>query len=266
MIYTPSLWRIGKYTKYLSYYIEFLRRNDFRSIRDSIKYVAFKKLPKKQRKIQTEMGKFMLRPNTTDFQFVNFSYEKEIKNYLESIKSEMGAFIDIGACIGEYCIWMGKSGIKSFAIEPVNYKAIERNISLNLRDLRNLVEILPFALGGEYKRVAFNVIEGVTSSSYMDDSGEGEMISCYKFDDIFSMSDFDQTKITVIKLDVEGMELEVLDGAESFIKNTSNLHIIYEYTSIKGGDKTIRNKLRSMGRFTFIDLDGVNTLAVKLDS
>jgi hypothetical protein len=49
MPYTPSLFRIRKYGKYLSYYFEFMKRGDFKSIGAAVKYVLLKKLPSKPR-------------------------------------------------------------------------------------------------------------------------------------------------------------------------------------------------------------------------
>jgi len=261
MAYTPSLWRVNKYAKYLAYYTEFIKRLDFKSVFDSIKYVMFKSLPKHSRIIETGMGKFLIRPNTTDFQFVNFTYEKEIKDHLLCNINEIGTFIDIGACIGEYCIWLSKNGVQTYAFEPVNYLAIEHNYDLNKANFKGSMAIFPFALGKETRRLSFNVLEGVTSSSYADLDVEDGEIECRVFDELFDVKFVDKTKITFIKLDVEGMELDVLEGAKEFIKSTPNLQIAYEYTSV--GDDKIRNFLRSIGKFAFFDLDGVNTLAIK---
>jgi hypothetical protein len=58
MAYTPSPFRIGKYGKYLSYYLEFMKRGDFRSASAAFQFVLFKKLPNKNRIATTRMGTF----------------------------------------------------------------------------------------------------------------------------------------------------------------------------------------------------------------
>jgi FkbM family methyltransferase len=206
------------------------------------------------------MGTFTLRPGTTDFQFTNFSYETAIKKYLLRKGKDIGLFIDIGACIGEYAIWLGKQGIPCIAIEPVNHAAIMENIALNTI-APGQIKVLNCAVGSDNKKVSFEVLEGVTSSSYMNEDDTGGDIDCRRLDDIIDLGRYDTSKPVVIKLDVEGMEIEALKGAERLIKQAPKLEIVYEYCSC--GDMAIRAVLDQYARFTYRDLDGVNTLAVK---
>jgi FkbM family methyltransferase len=259
MPYVPSVFRVNKYGKYLMYLTEYLTRGDVSSIWDSLNYLFFKKLPTEDRVVETEMGFFKLRCFTNDFQFVNWTYEKKIKNYLEENHKKIGLFIDVGACIGEYCIWLGNKGIQCIAIEPVNYDAIEENIIYNTVAEKN-VFIVPVAVGKENKNVAFNKLDGVTSSSHINPKKEGN-IPCHKLDDIIDLSKIRPDKITFIKLDVEGMELEALAGATSIIAETPNLQIVYEHTSL--GDRNIRDFLDKWGKFYYEEIDDVNTLAIK---
>ena len=258
--YTPSIFRIKKYGRYLSYFVETLKRSDFESLKDSINYVLFKKLPKYDRLVNTDMGFFMLRKQTTDFQFVNFTYERAVKKHLEPRIKDIGLFIDIGACIGEYAIWLANKGVPSIAIEPVNHSAIADNLSWN-EGATDYVTVYSCAVGKEARKVAFNVIQGVTSSSYINSTGSSANIDCRRLDDLIDYKLIDTRRITVIKLDVEGMEIDVLEGAENLLRNITNLHIIYEHCSC--GDYEIRKVLNRYGNFSYRDLDGVNTLAIK---
>jgi FkbM family methyltransferase len=224
----------------------------------ALQYVLFKKLPKESRIVETEMGTFDLRKGTTDFQFVNWTYEKEIKNYIKLIIDHIGLFVDVGACIGEYSIWLASKGIKCVTIEPVNHAAIETNLSLNL-GAEEHITLYKCAVGKENRRVGFTILEGVTSSSYM--SPEEGNIECKRLDDILHSHLEDITKMVLIKLDIEGMEIEALEGAVKSICRLSKLQIIYEHTSC--GDRNIRAILEKYGEFVFMDLDGVNTLAIK---
>lgn len=261
MPYTPSPWRLTKYKKYGLYAVEFLKRYDFQSFMDSFRYVLLKKLPARSRIIETKLGRFHLREHTTDFQFVNFTYENEIRRYLLHICSRIGLFIDVGSCIGEYAVWLGCKGVRCIAIEPVNYDAIEENIRLN-NGCGGNVEVLKCAVGKETASVSFNVLEGVTSSSFMNREAQTGNIACRRLDDLIDLSTIDDSRITCIKLDVEGMELDALEGASALLTGIRNLQIIYEYTSHK--DEVIREMLNRYGTFTYTDLDHVNTLAVKV--
>jgi FkbM family methyltransferase len=259
MPYMPSVFRINKYGKYLMYCSEYINRWDWLSVKDSLNYLFFKRLPNRDRKVETEMGYFLLRSYTNDFQFVNWTYERKIKDHLEEIKDRIGLFIDVGACIGEYCIWLGNYGIQCLAIEPINNDAIEDNLRYNSVAEKNII-ILPVAVGKENKNVAFNRLEGVTSSSHIDPNKNGN-IPCYKLDELVKPILINPTKITFIKLDVEGAEMDALEGAVSLITNVRNLQIVYEHTSV--GDREIRSFLDKWAEFSYTDLDGVNTLAIK---
>jgi FkbM family methyltransferase len=259
MAYTPSPFRISKYGKYLSYYLEFMKRGDFQSASAAFQFVLFKKLPAKDRVATTRMGTFQFRKGTTDFQFANFSYEIAIKKHLMQVVGEMGLFIDIGACIGEYDIWLAKQGVRAIAIEPVNHRAIFENIALN--KVADKIQVVNCAVGSENKKVSFNVLEHVTGSSSLNKEESGGNIDCRRLDDIIDISAIDQDKLTVIKLDIEGYEIEALKGAERLIKGVNKLHLIYEYTF--SGEQAIRKVLDSYATFKYTDLDGVNMLAEK---
>lgn len=260
MAYTPSPLRISKYGKYLSYYLEFMKRGDFQSASAAFQFVLFKKLPSKHRIATTQMGTFRFRKGTTDFQFANFSYEIAIKKHLMQVVGDIGLFIDIGACIGEYDIWLAKQGVRAIAIEPVNHQAIFENIALNKVAAEN-IQVLNCAVGSENKKVSFHVLDGVTGSSHMNKEETEGNIDCRRLDDIIDIDAIDREKLTVIKLDIEGAEIEALKGAERLIKGVNKLHLIYEYTF--SGEEAIRKVLDSYARFTYTDLDGVNMLAVK---
>jgi len=80
-------------------------------------------------------------------------------------------------------------------------------------------------------------------------------------DKILPAGTFNSQDNVVIKLDVEGMEQEVLEGGKNLIQNTKNLSIIYEHI-ISGRDE-VSEKLSTLGNFEFTKLDFANTLAKK---
>lgn len=260
MAYTPSAFRISKYGKYLAYYMEFMKRGDFQSASAAFNFVLFKKLPAKHRIATTPMGTFRFRKGTTDFQFANFSYEIAVKKHLLQVVNDIGLFIDIGACIGEYDIWLAKHGVRSIAIEPINHEAIFENIALN-KVAADKIQVLKCAVGSENRKVSFHTHEVVTGSSHLNKNESGGDIDCRRLDEIIDIGSIDQDKLTVIKLDIEGSEIDALKGAEKLIKGIKKLQIIYEYTF--SGEEAIRNMLESYAHFTYTDLDGVNMLAVK---
>lgn len=114
-----------------------------------------------------------MRPNTTDFQFVNYTYEKAVKIYIEQQLPAVHHFIDIGACIGEYCVWLAGKGIPCTAFEPVNYLGAEENIRLN--NVGAKVDLHRCGLGSQKAKVYFNALTTVTGSSRIDrDRNDGK--------------------------------------------------------------------------------------------
>lgn len=260
MAYTPSPFRVSKYGKYFAYCLEFMKRGDYQSVSEAFRYLLFKGLPARPRIATTRMGTFRFRKGTTDFQFANFSYESAIKKHLQKVISDIGLFIDVGACIGEYDIWLAKQGVRTIAVEPVNHQAIFENIALN-KIPEGSIQVMKCAAGSENRKVSFHVLEGVTSSSYINNEETGGDIDCRRLDDIIDFNAINQDKLTVIKLDIEGSEIEALRGAEKLIKGIEKLHLVYEYTF--SGEQAIREVLDRYARFSYKDLDGVNMLAVK---
>lgn len=261
--YYPSAFAGNKYFQYLRYLMEYARYNDWASIKSSFQLVLNGSTEKRKRVAESRLGKFFIRPGTTDFQFINYAYERKIRNYLKQNLSSFNVFIDVGACIGEYCIWLAKKGKRCYAFEPVpkNFDALKENAALN-----NVLEYLkayPYGLGEKDEEVVFEVMETVTGSSHIcrDNNKKGEKISIKRLDDLLNINKIQNSTPVIMKMDVEGMEVEVLKGAKDFVNRIQNLRIIYEH-SFSGNEK-IKAILLSAGNFDFTFLDKYNIMAIK---
>jgi FkbM family methyltransferase len=259
--YYPSWRNLSKYKQYFAYFSEYIRYKDWNSLKASLKLVLLNKPTPNGWNATSAMGHFRIRPGTTDFQFINYAYEKAVRNYLKQQldQGKLDGFIDIGACIGEYDVWLGRLGVRCVAFEPVNFRAVEENIKLN--NVGDKVTLFACGLGSHQEKVNFNVMSTVTGSSYIDrDNREGGNIPIEKLDDLVTELGFAPGSLLVVKLDVEGMETEVLEGARQFIRQTPQLRIIFERYE---GDNTVNDKLSSLADFTFERLDRFNFLAIK---
>jgi FkbM family methyltransferase len=258
--YKPSLLNLRKYGIYFDYFKEYVVCKDFKSLSVSLKYFFAHKLPSEDYNASSKMGDFTIRKGTTDFQFINYAYERKVKEYIQSNIDSFDVFIDVGACIGEYCIWLAKAGKKCIAVEPVNFEAVRKNVSLN--KLEGAVQVYPCGLGSKKERVFFNIPSGLPSSSYRDTDNKNEPnVDINTLDEICKAFNIPDNSRILIKLDVEGMEDEVIAGGKEFIKKYKNLSFIYEHFT--GDDYKNDKALLALAEFTFSDLDPVNRLAIK---
>ena len=258
--YKPSLTNPAKYLTYINYFKEYLVCRDFKSLAASLKYVLSHKLPASDYHASSKLGNFLIRKGTIDFQFINNAYERKVKQFIEDRLDTFDVFIDAGACIGEYCIWIAKKGKRCIAIEPVSFDAVRKNIALN--HLEDKVQLFVCGLGSKKDRVYFNIPNGLPSSSYRDlDAGKEPNVDIETLDELFPKFGIGPDDRVLMKMDVEGMETELIQGAKNFIANHKDLTIIYEHfeEDAFANDKA----LSAVAQFRFTDIDGVNRAAIK---
>jgi FkbM family methyltransferase len=258
--YKPSLFNPGKYLTYVDYFKEYIACNDYKSLAASLKYVFTHKLPTKDYNTTSKMGSFLIRKGTTDFQFINQAYERKVKKYINDHIDSFDVFIDAGACIGEYSIWLAKAGKRCIAIEPVNFQAVKNNIALN--HLEDKVKLFACGLGNKKERVYFNIPNGLPSSSYMEkESSKEPNVDIETLDSLIEKFNISPNDRVLMKMDVEGMEPELIEGARNFIANQKKLTLIYEH--FEADDYRNDKALSAIAKFRFSDIDGVNRVAIK---
>ena len=260
VVYRPSWKNPNKYAIYLQYFSEYIRHRDYKSLGASIRYVFTHRLPGEDFLASSWMGKFHIRKNTNDFQFINYAYEKEIKDYLKANLGNFDVFIDAGACIGEYDVWLAGLGKKCIAIEPVNYQGLRRNVELN--GLSDKVRVFNCGLGSKHERVFFEIPTGVTSSSHIDRNNTREPnVDIERLDDLLPPMGLRPEDRIMLKMDVEGMECELINGAREFFHQFPSITVISEHFPENG--YMIDQQLKAFASFRFQDIDKVNRLAVK---
>ena len=138
-------------------------------------------------------------------------------------------FVDVGANQGSYTILASKViGAKSISIEPIpaTYGNLLRNVELN--GIENRVRLINKAVGNETGTVNFKIFSTsslnhiATSSEDGEDMVEVEMV---RVDHLLVGEN-----PTMMKVDVEGFESAVIDGALATLKDKSLNSIIIELT------------------------------------
>jgi len=261
--YKPSLWRASKYRLYFNYFTSYVKAGDYQSLFASIRYMCFGRLPARDFIAESAMGRFRIRKGTTDFQFINPAYELKVKEYIIKNLPSFDVFIDVGACIGEYSIWLAGLGKKCIAIEPINYLAMVRNIRLN--GLDECIMTFDCGLSNKQEYAGFVVPEGLPAASHRDLSvfpsdENSNQVWMMTLDEVLDEIGLQEGLRYLVKLDVEGMEPEVIEGAREFIRNNEVI-FIYEHFP----EDRLRNDkvLTRMADFRFTDIDAMNRLAEK---
>jgi len=254
---------VKKLNTYFWYFYEYIKHRDFLSLYASANYVLFRKSHANDRIIQTSVGKFFCRKNTNDFQFANFRYEWGVKKFILNHIHEYSIFIDGGSCVGIYPILLSKYNIQSIAFEPVatNYEVLVKNLQLN--NLTNDIKAFHIGLGDENKLVRFRLNPVNTGASHIDRENNSDSLSTElrMFDSYLQELNVGKEEHILFKLDVEGMEIEVLKGAAKFIAQYPNITFILE-EKFSGKDH-IKSVLNELGSFEYGTIDQYNMYAKK---
>ncbi len=250
------------FMKYLS---DNISNGEIKLVYASLKYLLLRRSHRKDYIATTNIGRFYLRGRTIDFISANSAYEYPVMNVVHELLTHSDMFIDIGANIGTYSVLCGKRGIRTFAFEPIkmNYDSLCKNIELN--DLSEIVTANNFGLSSEVKDDQFNFFlqnPGASSLYNIEFNSKGEKKDVHlEVFDKLEVDELKKCKAPLVKIDVEGMEIEVLKGMEEFIKEKPKISFILE--TKHSGEETIKEKFNKLGLFSFSRIDPFNLLVIK---
>lgn len=176
--------------------------------------------------------------------YVYGGFEKAIINFFlkEAKKVNYEYFIDIGANVGSFSLPFAKK-IKIICFEP---------LKANFDRLINNFEINNLKTNHEFHRLALSDKDGITQINYKSHQGKGAHASL-----VYTHSEYDRTenisirkldhlinfreKYLMIKIDVEGHETNVVDGAINLLKQ--NKIVMY----IETANEILLEKLTKIG-------------------
>lgn len=160
------------------------------------------------------------------------TYEMGTLEILKQYLPEGGTFVDVGANIGLMsliaALCVGKQG-KVIAFEPSREtgKIARHNIEIN--NFEQIVELIPIAVGSKQEeKLLFSnwaVNRGAASMVKGKDKQDGERIAVDTLD-----HQIRNQKVDVLKIDVEGYELEALKGAVNILQRKKPPVLIVECT------------------------------------
>lgn len=255
-----------KIITYSRYFSDYLIHGDIVSILASVKYILFKKSANKNRTIKTSGGKFYCRKGTNDFQFANYYYEWGVKKYMLKNSHKYDVFIDGGSCIGEYSILMAQKKIHCIAFEPVpeTYNVLRKNVLLN--KFENEIDTYCLGLGKTNSRLPFMFNTVNTGASYVikGNTQGNHTVEIRCFDDLLPDLQMQINNRILFKLDIEGFEVEALEGARQFIQTYTDITFILEDKHT--GEDNIKTILNSFANFEYGIVDEYNMYAHKISN
>lgn len=140
---------------------------------------------------------------------------EEYEAFRAAVKPGATVF-DIGANVGAYTLlfaqWAGPSGkIVAFEPAPASVAGLRRLVALN--GLRDRVEIVEAAVSGAVGTAAFGSDGSSGANALVDAAQSGRAVITVPTTSLDAFCDTRGLRPDVIKIDVEGEELEVLRGA-----------------------------------------------------
>lgn len=201
---------------------------------------------------ETKHGKFLVLLNDSLGQALinKKDFEPHFYNVAKNVIKEGDICLDCGANLGYHTVTMaklvGKAG-KVIAFEPLRviYQQLNGNVFLN--DLRNVIA-LNVAVGNEQKIIQMDYVDvdhpiGVNIGATKIGK-YGDMVEMIKIDDVI------QNGVSFMKIDVQGSEVFLLDGAENLIKNARPVMFIEVenqwLTCFGQTSETLLNKIMSL--------------------
>lgn len=144
--------------------------------------------------------------------------------YIKKNLTKEKVFLDIGAAIGTFSLIAAKLAKKVIAFEPLSfhYNRLKQNIELNKFDN---IETYQFALGDSCRDVEICIPDSVNTgmSHIVSKTSENNLmksnIQSIKMITLdYFVKKYNVDRIDLIKMDVEGFELNILEGADKTIK------------------------------------------------
>lgn len=179
-------------------------------------------------------------------------YEYEEMSFLSHNLNKGDYFVDIGANIGVYSILAASKGAKVISIEPVvsSFEILRKNIELN--NFQDLIKAINIGISNKEEILNFSSNQDTLSHvvTSVDEKKGGIKVNS---------SSLDKTLKGIvpkfIKIDVEGFETNVIEGAEKTLQNKNLNGIIIEL--IGGGryygfdEDILHQKILSYGFNTY---------------
>jgi FkbM family methyltransferase len=162
-------------------------------------------------------------------------YELPLLHYLKKTTS-FDRVIDVGANIGNHSRFFANSGGSIFSIEPIkrNFELLQKNAPA--------ATAFNVGVGKECGSLEFVTYESCLGNSYALDAFDGEIRPWgegvnKEVVNVVTLDSLEVDAPTLVKMDVEGFELNALIGAKETLTSTKNIHLCIEIHT----EETLKN-------------------------
>lgn len=202
--------------------------------------------------------------------FTDGVYEPEILKLLGSNLKAGDIFIDIGANIGQHSMFCSYFCKQVYSFEPVKKLFDQFNESIAKNEIHNITSY-NYALGDADGEIPmYSNGSSMATSSIVSTTGKHfiQNVEVVKLDDVYKKLGIDGASL--VKVDVEGYEFNVLKGAENFLKKYKP-KIVIEFSPYfyRRTDPSISQKiidfLTGLG-YELYDLDDVNSVRRQINN
>jgi FkbM family methyltransferase len=179
---------------------------------------------------------------------------------LIKIKNKKFIFIDIGANIGYFSLLCASFGMKTISFEPINknYELFIKSIKDN--GYESLISLKKVGLGKERKMLKFNILNSNMGCCTTVDLLFGRQADYILEANIFLGDDYllDIEEDMIVKIDVENMEKEVIEGMINTLKNGKVKYIFIEISKISNSIPELFDTLSDLNYNKGIIIDYIN--------
>jgi len=202
--------------------------------------------------INNEFGKFYFPIGYNPWQ----SSTKSRPELFKEFDIEKGTFVDVGAMIGKYSLMVSanpKVTVVSIEPAPDNFDVLDKNIVLNNREN---ITTLNVALSNADSTETFYLNKKHGSNSLISKTDHPIQVPCFMLD---TLAQYHKMKdINLVKIDVEGAEVEVVEGCKKLIEKHSPKFIIEVSSS-----ENLKKILKLLKGYDYYNISGKDYCFIK---
>jgi FkbM family methyltransferase len=154
-------------------------------------------------------------------------YERDVESVLSELITKDTTFVDAGANVGYFTVLSSRSAKEVYAFEPAPavFGRLSRNVALNGLDNVRALQLALSRERGKLRLFESKVSPGHDSTVKRFEHNRSIWVDAVSLDEVLDPS----VREVVMKVDVEGSEMDVLLGARGLIKSGRVSAIVLEW-------------------------------------